>query len=115
MKQLATGLLVLIASFHVYGAEGPAPEQIAAAFFDTLLKGDTSKAVDQFFLSNSAIKQRVEQIKLLKSQLSTVTDIYGKPFAVESVFVEDLTPITAAQGVHHQTRVSPDHLGNVFL
>ena len=56
------------------------------------MKGEGFKAVYDFFASNPKFKEKIQQLQLLKSQLGTVTQLYGAPFAVEVVSVEDLTP-----------------------
>lgn len=92
MKIVVGAFLMMAFAIGVSRAESPTPEKTAATFFDTLIKGDASKAVDDFFASNPKFKDKIQQLQLLKSQLGTVTQLYGAPFAVEVVSVEDLTP-----------------------
>lgn len=92
MKITAAAFLVIALTIGVCRAETPTPEKIATAFFDTLIKGDPVKAVDDFFSYNAKFKDKIQQLQLLKSQLNTVTQLYGNPFAIELVSVEDLTP-----------------------
>ena len=75
-----------------FAAEAMTPEKMAASFFDTLIQGDSAKAADDYFSLNPAFKQKVQAFQLLKSQLGTVMQLYGAPFAVELVSVEDITP-----------------------
>jgi hypothetical protein len=92
MKIIAGVFLMMALTIGTCRAESPIPEKIAANFFDTLIKGDSAKAVDDFFSSNPKFKEKIQALQLLKSQLGTVTQLYGSPFAVELVSVEDLTP-----------------------
>jgi hypothetical protein len=92
MKNMAGAFLILALSIGVCRADVPITEKIATSFFDTLIKGDTVKAVNEFFSSNPKFKDKIQQLDLLKSQLGTVIQLYGQPFAVEVVSVEDLTP-----------------------
>ena len=92
MKTMVGAFLVMALSSGACQAESPMPEKIAARFFDTLMKGDPVKAVDDFFSLNPKFKDKIQQLDLLKSQLGTVTQLYGQPFAVEEVSIEDLTP-----------------------
>jgi len=92
MKIIAGAILLMAFSIGGCLADSPTPEKIAANFFDTLIKGDAAKAVDDFFSSNQKFKEKIQALQLLKSQLGTVTQLYGTPYAVELVSVEDLTP-----------------------
>ena len=92
MKYIVAAFLLGVLGVGTSRAETPTPEKIAAAFFDTLMKGDASKAVDSFFAINPLFKDKAQQVQLLKSQLGTVSQLYGAPFAVELVSMEDLTP-----------------------
>jgi hypothetical protein len=92
MKIVVGVFLIMALAVGVSRAESPTPEKIAATFFDTLIKGDASKAVDDFFALNPKFKDKIQQLQLLKSQLGTVTQLYGPPLSVEAVSVEDLTP-----------------------
>jgi hypothetical protein len=92
MKIIAATFLVAALASGVCRAETPTPEKIASTFFDTMMKGDSAKAVDDFFSLNAKFKDKIQQLQLLKSQLNTVTQLYGDAFAVELVSVEDLTP-----------------------
>lgn len=92
MKAIAISLICFVASISAHAADPQIPEKIAATFFASLLKGDSSRAVDEFFSKNPLLKEKTQQVQLLKSQLTTVAQIYGAPFAVELVSVEDLTP-----------------------
>ncbi|HUK41366.1 MAG TPA: hypothetical protein VLX11_09990 [Candidatus Acidoferrales bacterium] len=92
MKRIAAFLISVIASVSVHAAETQTPEKMAAAFFETFMKGDSAKAVDELFSINPLIKEKPQQLQLLKSQLTTISQLYGAPFAVELVSVEDLTP-----------------------
>lgn len=92
MKKFAAVLLSLIAGASAHAADTQTPEKIASTFFETLINGDSAKAVDEFFAINPIAKEKAQQLQLLKSQLTTVSQLYGAPFAVELVSLEDLTP-----------------------
>jgi hypothetical protein len=92
MKLIVVAILMTALGVGVGQAETLTPEKIAATFFETLIKGDDTKAVDGFFSLNPLFKGKAQQVQLLKSQLGTVSQLYGAPFAVEVVSVEDLTP-----------------------
>ena len=92
MKYIVAAFLFAALGIGACRAEAPTPEKIAATFFDTFMKGDASKAVDNFFAINPLFKDKAQQVQLLKSQLGTVSQLYGAPFAVELVSAEDLTP-----------------------
>jgi hypothetical protein len=68
------------------------PERIATRFFETLLQGKGAEAIDFFMGSNRFLKSNGQQVEQMKSQLSDAVRLYGRPFAVEPVSVEDLTP-----------------------
>ena len=89
---MVVAFLITALSVGVCRAEAPTPEKIAASFFETVMKGDAPKAVDNFFSLNPIFKEKTQQVQLVKSQLGTVSQLYGSPFAVEVVSVEDLTP-----------------------
>ena len=92
MNILAQTILVLLIGIGASRADTLTPESIAAHFFEQLIKGNSAKAVDDFFSANPMFKDKIQQLQLLKSQLDTVTQLYGQPFAVEQVSIEDLTP-----------------------
>src|SRR5258708_33643526 len=98
MKIVVGAFLMMAFSVGVSRAESPTPEKIAATFFDTLIKGDASKAVDDFFALNPKFKEKIQQLQLVKSQFGTVTQLYGAPLSVEAVSVEDLTPSVQRRG-----------------
>ena len=103
MKYVVAAFLLAIFGVGACRAESPTPEKIAAAFFDTFIKGDASKAIDNFFALNPIFKDKVQQIQLLKSQLGTVTQLYGAPFAVELVSIGGLNPFSGTTRLHNKT------------
>lgn len=91
MKYFLSVLLAVILCNLTQAAESLSPEEIAAEFFDKVLKGDNGPAIETFFSTNPPIIGKAQELQLLKSQLNTVTQVYGQPYAVEAVLVEDLT------------------------
>lgn len=94
MKRFVLGFaLVFICVFTTsFSADKQTPESIASAFFATVLKGHGNEALDALWASNPIFKERVQQLQLLKGQLATALQIYGVPYDVEPVSVEDITP-----------------------
>jgi hypothetical protein len=75
-----------------YCGEAQVPDRIAGRFFEILLQGKNADAIDFFMGLNPSMKGNVEQVGKMKSQVASAVRLYGRPFAVESVSVEDLTP-----------------------
>jgi len=65
---------------------------MADRFFETFLNGGNVSAIDEFLGINPGLKGHAEQLQQLKAQLAGAVQLYGEPFAVEAVLVEDLTP-----------------------
>ena len=84
-------VVTLLASFSICSwAADPTPDSISSQFFETLLKGDSGKAIDSFFELNPQFKDKGQQIQLMKSQLTGALQIYGPATAVEPVLKEQL-------------------------
>lgn len=91
MKRLVLAATLLLVSFAASGAE-PTPDSISSQFFDTLVKGDSEKAIDGLFGLNPLFKDKRQQIQLVKTQLAGAIQIYGPASAAELVLKEDLSP-----------------------
>jgi len=91
VTRFTLGLALLLATAVVSAAD-PTPDSISSQFFDTLIKGDSGKAVDGFFGTNPMFKEKGQQIQLLKSQLSGALQIYGPATAAELISKQDLSP-----------------------
>ena len=91
MKRLTGALILALSSFVLLAAE-KSPEDFANSFFETYIGGDGWAAIDGFFKNNPLILQKKQQLQLLKSQLTAVEQVYGKPFGHELVLKEVLTP-----------------------
>ena len=87
---------VLAAVLLVFSALSPAadltPDSISSQFFDTLIRGDSAKAIDGFFGLNPLFAGKGQQLQLLKTQLAGALQIYGPATAAELVTKEDLAP-----------------------
>lgn len=85
---------VTLMSIHTltYCAQPAMPLTIANQFFTTLLKGDDDGAVDYFMGLNPKLKENLEQSRQMKALLENAVRLYGKPFSVELVSSEDLSP-----------------------
>ena len=92
MRRLAFAALLAVLPVAPVLAADPTPDSMSAQFFDTLIKGDSGKAIDAFFGLNPMFKDKGQQIQLLKSQLTGGLQIYGPATAAELVSKEDLTP-----------------------
>ena len=75
-----------------YCDEVQTPERIASRFFETLLQGKEAEAIDFFMGPNRFLRRNGEQVEQMKSQVSEAMRLYGRPFAVESISVEEITP-----------------------
>ena len=91
MKKIVV-FVSLVVILLVPAAQADEPKVIIKSFFDTFLKGNGPEAVDGFFSTNPIVAQKAQQLQLLKSQLLTVTQIYGMPFGYELVVEEVLSP-----------------------
>lgn len=91
MKRLVFGVMLFVTAFASSGAE-LTPESISTHFFDTLVKGDSSKALDEFFGLNPLFKEKGQQLQVMKTQLAGAIQIYGPASAAELVLKEDLSP-----------------------
>lgn len=82
---------VLMSAACMAGAAESTPETYSAQFFETLIKGDGAKAVDDFFGANPLIKGREPQLQMLKTQLSGVLQIYGPASGAELIIKEEFS------------------------
>ncbi|MDH5670284.1 MAG: hypothetical protein OEY86_19975 [Nitrospira sp.] len=91
MKYLRlAAILLLVAS--VSSAADPTPDSISTQFFDLLVKGNDSKAIDGLFGLNPLFKDKGQQLQLMKTQLAGAIQIYGAASAAELILKEDLSP-----------------------
>ena len=58
MRIVVIACLITALSVGVCRAEVPTPEKIATTFFDTMIKGDDAKAVDDFFSLDPLFKEK---------------------------------------------------------
>lgn len=91
MKRLAFFLTLFAVASISFGAT-PTPDSISSQFFDTLVKGDSAKALDGFFGINPMFKDKGQQLQLMKTQLAGALQIYGPASAAELVLTEDISP-----------------------
>ncbi|MEO6080735.1 MAG: hypothetical protein ABIQ86_13305 [Steroidobacteraceae bacterium] len=88
---LVTLALIAVPAF-TFSAEVLTPQAIANRFFEYFLKDGNVEAIDYFMGLNPKLKANAAQVQKMKDQLAGAVRVYGKPLAVESVSVEDLTP-----------------------
>lgn len=85
-------LLFVIAFSQASYAADPTPDLYASRFFETVVKGDTDKAIDMLIGSNPMMANKTRELQLMKSQLKTVIQIYGPASGAELVSKEELAP-----------------------
>lgn len=90
MKYLLAFIVIVLLPAS-YAAD-PTPDSYASQFFETFVEGDSDKAIDVLSGSNPLMKNKAQQLQLMKSQLKTVVQIYGPASGAELVAKEDLTP-----------------------
>ena len=90
MKYVAFVALLILSS--VAGSAEPTPDSFSSQFFDTLIRGDSDKAIDGFLGQNPLVKSKTQQLQLMKSQLRTAIELYGPPTAAELITKEELSP-----------------------
>lgn len=91
MKYFTTAILVLLCANNVFAYNGLPKEQVAE-FFKELSSDKPAQAVDNLYSSNPAMNQKIQQLTLLKQQLSTVSALYGKIIGTENIHYEELSP-----------------------
>ena len=82
-------LMLLLFSSVVHAAE---PTKQAEKFFLTLIKGDINGAYDEIFVGTGIMEAKPQAVQMLKTQTQSAFQIYGKPFAFETIHNEQLSP-----------------------
>ena len=71
--------------------DGSPGEQVSA-FFADLSKGSANDAVDGLYSSNSAFKQKIQALTVLKQQMASVPALFGAYLGMELVHEEQISP-----------------------
>ncbi len=105
MKKIALLLLLLLIPTITHAYEG-SPKQQVADFFKDLSAGKNNEAIDNLFLSNPTMKQRMQELTLLKQQILMIESIYGKSIGQEDFAIEQPTKsitriVTVDNHEHH--------------
>ncbi len=95
MKKIMLMLFVFVIVIGLpiisFAYEG-SPEEQVSAFFKDISAGKGNEAIDSLYKSNPAFGEKLQQLTMLKQQLSAVNALYGKSIAQENYVVEKPTP-----------------------
>ena len=91
MKKAIISMVLLLLPLTCFAYEG-SPEEQVASFFKDLSAGKNDAAIDNLYSSNPAFKDKIQQLTVLKQQLSMVDTLFGKSIGQESFIVENPTP-----------------------
>ena len=90
MKFLFRITVLLLMTTNGLAYEG-APQKHVDAFFKDISK-NTDKAIDSLYSSNLAMRQKIQALTLMKSQMSQVSTLYGSYLGYETISEEQLSP-----------------------
>lgn len=86
-------IICLMAFFSTvcWSYDGMPSEQVER-FFSDYSKHEYGKAIDQLFDKNPVMKEQMDKLSIVKQQMSTIEDLYGKYLGNENVHYEELSP-----------------------
>jgi len=88
MKKIIILLTLVYSAFLSANDASDNPE----AFMKELLLNKHNKAVDNYFSSNPLINEKQQQIRLVKSQINNLFNLFGNATAYELAFKETISP-----------------------
>ena len=68
------------------------PSDLPERFMQEYVAGRAEQAVDGYFKTNPLVQQKAQQLQYLKTQLASISQIFGRPSGYELVSQETLAP-----------------------
>jgi hypothetical protein len=91
IKRFVSGIfaVTLLFASAVFANE---PSDLPEQFMKQVVAGKGSAAVDQYFATNPLIKGKEQQVLFIKTQIESVSKVFGKPLGYELVTQETIAP-----------------------
>jgi hypothetical protein len=91
VKKIMFSIFLLCLPIIAVAYDG-SPEEQVGAFFKEFSSGKSNEAIENLYSSNPAFGEKLQQLTVLKQQITMVSALYGKPIGQETFATEKPTP-----------------------